>query len=151
MVVFYFDLSGTLLWPGSKQQILKDCSSRSQLRKKFLIPETFEYIKVLKKKPKSQLGIITNTKLQKKSIEKILYKLGIRSYFKHIIVSCNKLRNPKCQFRKPNQIIFDYAASKHPKCKKFVYIGNDKEQDIKGAKRAGWETKLVKIKKKKTL
>ena len=145
MSVYYFDFSGTITKDSyTKKDILRDSiKSRKILREKYLISKTFKLVKKLKDKGET-LGIITNTKCTSKQMDKILKKLGIKSYFKNVIVSCNIKRNPSCTFRKPYREIFDYAKSLHPRAKKFFYYGNDYNLDIKAPKKLGWNTNLIK-------
>ena len=142
MTIYYFDFGGTISnGKYRKKDILKDKLPRKALREKYLNPKAFGMIQKLKSRGFT-LGIITNTNCTYIQVIKILKKLGIRSYFKNVIVSC-KSKEKGCYFKKPNRIIFDYARSLHPRAKKFVYIGNDYENDFKYLGDYGWDAKLI--------
>ena len=143
MSVYYFDFGGTISnGKYKKKDILKDRSSRKELREKYLNLKTFKMIQKLKSKGFT-IGIITNTSCTSKQMDKILKKLGIKSYFKNVIVSCN-IKKKSCSFKKPYREIFDYAKSLHPRAKKFFYYGNNYKVDIVQPKKFGWITRLIK-------
>ena len=136
MTVYYFDIGGTICRRGSKPNILKDVTtSRKELRRQHLIPSTFQFIQHLRYQRNVKLGIITNTSLGEEGIDQILRKLGIRSYFKEVVVSCNKHCRSNCKFRKPYKQIFEYAKSLFPRQTEFVYIGTHQ-----GARKTGFKT-----------
>ncbi len=91
--------------------------------------ETDEVIKTLKKWG-LKLGIVSNSPIA--FHRRILKKRGLLAYFDAIIISCEVM------YRKPHPEIFRIALNRlKVKPQEAIFIGDDLEIDIKGAKRVG--------------
>lgn len=102
-----------------------------------LKPYTLSALRILKKR-KYKLGIITNTWHNKKHIEDILDKLKIKNFFEVIIVSS------EFGTFKPHPAIFKKALSElKSKLSETIFVGNDLEADIYGAKNLKMKTVLL--------
>ncbi len=98
---------------------------------------TLSTLKILKKQ-KYKLGIITNTWHNKKHIEDILDELKIKNFFEVIIISSD------FGTFKPHPAIFKKALTKlKSKPSKTIFVGNDLEADIYGAKNVKMKTILI--------
>lgn len=100
-------------------------------------PNTTSTLKTLKEK-KYKLGVITNTWHSKKHIENVLNELKIKNFFEVIIVSSY------FGTFKPHPSIFKKALDElKSKPKETIFVGNDLEADIYGAKNMKMKTILI--------
>ena len=81
------------------------------------------------------LGIISNWD---ERLTSLLERLKLRKYFEVVIISC------EAGFSKPSPVIFEHAARKLGLAPEFIlHVGDDPEEDAAGAKRAGFEARLI--------
>jgi putative hydrolase of the HAD superfamily len=81
------------------------------------------------------LGIISNWD---ERLTSLLERLELRKYFEVVIISC------EAGFSKPSPVIFEHAARKLGLAPEFIlHVGDDPEEDVAGAKRAGFEARLI--------
>ena len=83
----------------------------------------------------SGLGIISNWD---ERLTGLLERLDLQKYFEVVIISC------EAGFSKPSPVIFEHAARKLGLAPEFIlHVGDDPEEDVAGAKRAGFEARLI--------
>lgn len=93
---------------------------------------TYKILKELKSE--FNLGVVTNFAYPL-GVYKTLDKFALRHYFRCVVIS------GEVGWKKPSRHIFDIALSKiSARPEKTVFVGDDYEADIIGAKRAGMKT-----------
>ncbi len=82
-----------------------------------------------------QLGIVSNWDDR---LRPLLDALRLSKYFEAIIVSC------EAAFSKPSPVIFQHASKKLGMAPEFIlHVGDSMEQDVAGAKSAGFQAVLL--------
>ncbi len=110
---------------------------KSALKQAKLKPYALSILRILKRR-KYKLGIITNTWHSKKHIEDVLDKLKIKNFFEVIIISS------EFGTFKPHPAIFKKALTElQSKACETIFVGNDLEADIYGAKNVKMRTILI--------
>jgi putative hydrolase of the HAD superfamily len=126
----YFDWSGTLAKPHTKQQFIFGNNKLDQL-----YPDTIQTLQKLISKGYI-LGIITNTKYSGYHFIKALEEAGIKKYFLGAIICSSDTI-----YRKPDPMIFEMAfrrdAVEPNKC---IMVGNKWQTDIIGAETIGMKS-----------
>jgi putative hydrolase of the HAD superfamily len=81
------------------------------------------------------IGVVSNWD---ERLSPLLEKLGLMKYFEAVIASC------EAGFSKPSPVIFGHASKKLGVPPEFIlHVGDDFEDDFKGAKSAGFQAVLV--------
>ena len=129
-MVIYFDWSGTLAKPHTKQQFIfgtnkLDC----------LYPDTISVLEKLTSRGYI-LGIITNMSYSGYNFINALEISGLKKYFLGAIVCSSDT-----PYRKPNPMIFEIALRRDAvEPKDCIMVGNKWETDIIGAETIGMST-----------
>jgi HAD superfamily hydrolase (TIGR01662 family) len=110
---------------------------RHDLRALQLLPTARETLEELKRNS-YVLGVVTNTSYSSSHIASALEHLGILTYFETVVVSSAE------GVAKPNPELFVRALDRLSLCPdQAIFVGNDVQVDVMGARRAGLRAILV--------